>query len=158
MKNRTKKYPWRWYPHAVKFRQTTNHILLTNTEKQKETRSKKQENREKKLQLAKTGIGQKDNTKEFIYYTVTKGYHYAYPDWECEKGRYSTHVIHLITKQKLQPQSIREQKKKCSRGKRKQEKCNQLTRVNAKNMKGVKHKRNMITQHQPREKKKTNLF
>lgn len=34
-------------------------------------------------------------------------------------------------------------------------------RVNAKNMKGdrnVKHKRNMITQHQPREKKKTNLF
>lgn len=54
----------RWCAHAVKFRQTTNHILLTNTEKQKETQSKKQENRENKLQLAKTGIGQKDNTKK----------------------------------------------------------------------------------------------
>lgn len=102
-------------------------------------------------------LDKKDNTNKFLYYTVTKGYHYAYPDWECEKGRYSTQVIHLKNKTKNCNHNLYGNKKKAREGKKKQKKCNKLTRVNAKNMKGdsnVKHKRNMITQHQPREKKK----
>lgn len=107
----------RWCAHAVKFCRTTNHILLTNTEKQKDTqRGKKNKKTEKwgrkKLQLAKTSIEQDIIRKKLLCYTTTKGYHYAYPDWECEKKGGTVHTWYTWKQNKrLQPQSIPEQKK-----------------------------------------------
>lgn len=69
-------------------------------------------------------LDKKDNTNKFLYYTVTKGYHYAYPDWECEKGRYSTHKIHLKNKTKNCNHNLYGNKKKRSRGKKKQSAIN----------------------------------
>lgn len=106
----------RWCAHAVKFCRTTNHILLTNTEKQKDTQRGKKKKTEKwgrkKLQLAKTSIEQDIIRKKLLCYTTTKGYHYAYPDWECEKKGGTVHTWYTWKQNKrLQPQSIPEQKK-----------------------------------------------
>lgn len=152
----------RWCAHAVKFCRTTNHILLTNTEKQKDTQCEKKKTEKcgrKKLQLAKTSIEQDIIRKKLLCYTTTKGYHYAYPDWECEKKGGTVHTWYTWKQNKrLQPQSIPEQKKYA-----RQKKTNSAINWQESMQKIWKEtemsstKRNMITRHQPREKEKDKL-
>lgn len=101
-------------------------IILTNTEKLKET----WKNRKWGQKIA---TGQNRNwtkiIQKLLYYTVTKGYHYAYPDWECEKGKYSSHAVQKKKKKKENcNHKLHENKKYLE----KEQECNQLTRVKAK--------------------------
>lgn len=114
---------------------------------------KKKRNGESKLQLAKTGIGWKDHTKETFYITALLRVTNMHTLTENVKIKGSTAHTQYTWKQnkKLQPHAIRKILEI------NQEECNQPTRVNAKKIwrqKCQAQKENMITQHQPLEEKR----
>lgn len=139
---------------TIYFWQTPKSKKIHNVKKKQQ---KKQKCGRKKLQLAKTSIEQDIIRKKLLCYTTTKGYHYAYPDWECEKKGGTVHTWYTWKQKRLQPQSIPEQKnmldKKTNSAINWQESMQKIW----KETEMSSTKRNMITRHQPREKEKDKL-